>query len=1663
MDSDEEAEVHVEEQRRIGSICDDETWRIATQQAASADQHCSMEGNFLMRTVGDQLTPGLTLEGFTCGGNRLGINPNGSREASLTYQPPMLINQDSQQIPGPQEDWFRPEVLETAQAFFNDDGRNKNFILHMRQTFMQWAILGTDITHDIDEDKPSDRCRDILFQRWVKQLCTVDVTLHDVYLRWISSFFAEFLPSDIWGKINSQPLTFYNYVIMGGPDIAEASEDYEPGQNYSLGDIKDALTDGLTTTMYRNGRPFVSIQTGANEGLQARIRLEKPTAQEAMDISTEHNIIDAEKVADLVARGAEQFSPQNSGVFTHNRTRFGLDAAKRQLQIRHNRPSNISGMTPPTIVSVDKTHANIGDSAPSKPIPGQELQRRLPTRNEQLMGMVEDGGSVLLQNNFMSNRRVTRRNQIDLQSVGGSTDPLEIFGKVRTALINANAEFNTFSEEAVLDIASGLPPGRREKIVENCDAMVEADQSLIRDTEPRDTGGRAKKPGTIKDDQEKLTAQIQSVHNARSFRLDSKQALPTLSEEEESLYRQEGKHSKENSMRRVMRPHVLATVNNRNAPNIVRIDKESVQGLEKFHGITPSNYYFLVQVTERNGHYFITYNRNGQQVTYYPTGRIPPDLIQQMIIRRDGEPYLPLATVLVLDEGIRFDIASNIFKRLNDNSDGKVFIKAMLDSLTEDPETILKIFDNHKEAFFAPLTHQKQHAHIGSIKKGGVHTPKEYKHLGSTTGTHHLASIANELFTNVGGEFMNQNLTKVFAQQGGLREIVLQNSESIVIKILMAIMTLQQQEGVEREEEKSQNLDHLQINNSCDIGSFIYNGIYRDLFTRASAANVNPYLNSSTMEHLSKDMRKVFSHDGIYDEMIQALMEHEGDIITTGSHISSILMPMIDHFLNKAPDELHGMYIMFAQEWIKSNMSNLIEKLNHCVQMKVEPGVFAHNFLSSQGETETTSVAPEVSSQGLIFDPRARIGLQETDFPVLLEITRAVISSDSNINIRLTCNTSPMDSLSTSQSVRGRVSVKKVRILDYNEFQRFCDAIESGKGKKTRMTYIESCWRRKVGEGPDFGTTFGVALQRRRKDVVVGDDDDDDDDDDEEGKGTSAVQGFNVRQGPGFSRKNNGLSHNKLTADQGPRALEAVYKNIATMCLMVEMDPERYEDIKTILIQNSFNEAIIKAGAAYCLQSTTIEGLKTGGDLLQVVQLKIMGMLFSIVINEDGIISVENFGFISFDRIATIIGAIFQVPSLFMSAKARNHAYGGLNMIMRPNTTYASVMENKSLMPRMRLFERALDWCWLGEIAGKRCKRLHSILIAVINILSKQINMGLEENWTDAENEELIKLLRDIVSQNVDALALIGQIESLMENLFDSHMTMISSVCRSSSPDQMQHLIVSMNASRKERGKCFAYINERLRDNQIAVNDFCNEVGMQDAIRDQLADIEPLDEDDAEEQQVQPVVQQQQAGPVRFIAGTIEDHEWVAVKLNEVSEEIRNVEDFLLHAIPLNNIRVLRQQAQTSNKKGAVADEDNSSKRMGAEPRQKRRTMLKSRAQLSEALQLRIAAKQALNSERRSTESMIRNVRRILNNKSLEEILKRNRDPVTNDSLFNKLQSLLERLMAHLTSLGPEQTFSGGGSRKRRHRRRKTRRNKKKRKKKTIKRHRKKGRKTRRK
>ena len=105
------------------------------------------------------------------------------------------------------------------------------------------------------------------------------------------------------------------------------------------------------------------------------------------------------------------------------------------------------------------------------------------------------------------------------------------------------------------------------------------------------------------------------------------------------------------------------------------------------------------------------------------------------------------------------------------------------------------------------------------------------------------------------------------------------------------------------------------------------------------------------------------------------------------------------------------------------------EKQNGC-----QPRAAAFFFASKEGETDTTEFAPPRPSQQLIYDPRRRSEkVQDKDFPVLLEIAEAVILSDSNLDITLTCVTNPGNITRTSRSLNGRVSVKRVRILDYIE------------------------------------------------------------------------------------------------------------------------------------------------------------------------------------------------------------------------------------------------------------------------------------------------------------------------------------------------------------------------------------------------------------------------------------------------------------------------------------------------------------------------------------------------------------------------------------------------------------------------------------------------------
>ncbi len=1440
----------------LGNICESSSWGTATQQAASKDDACTIEQRMSVVAQG-QSGPNLSLTGFTCGENTLRITNSNHREGTLTYNPPFLLNQQGEQERGSQENWFRPSTgtVSAAADYTSDPTGNKQFRLRTTQTFMKWLILGLDITHDIDEDKASDRCRDILYQRWTKQLSTIHPNLRNNYLIWLSEFFNTFLVSGFFGRLSDGTvLTFEQYVIMGGPEFVERMEGYVPGPTSSLGDIKDDLTNGFTRVMAHNGRGFVSLQvpTGPRVGLQIRETLEKPTEEESMDLETYDSIIMEEKIAHLIATGAEQAAPQNAQYLGDPRLRLNSDAAKRQVSMMSSTVQNSSGRRIQQ-VSIDQTIGNRGDSASKKPVPGHQLRYNPPTMTQKLMGDVEPRTQVLLQNDFTSSGIVSRRNQLVVSSQGGSNQPLEIVSTVEPILNSTIAQIETtiaqLDQTSISAAVTSVNPRRKAKIVANCNAMAGADEQLLAATAPREPRGRERNRTKIEEEKNNLKAKIKYMQDARGIR--QPQTLPTLSEEEKTAY-ETSKHVDENKMRREIRGPVMATLDHPNVPNIRRVEKNVINGeLQKFANITPSIDYFLVEVTrDSDGNISITYNRNGIPVTYYPAGIIPSQLVNMMLVQfEDGKTYLPLATALILDEGIRKVVATRVYQQLLTNDNGKVFIKAILDSLRQNPETILKIFAKHKEAFFTPLTHQKQHAHNKSNT--------EYRNLGSTTGTHHLASIANELFSEEGGDFLKKNLEKSGMEKFISDEISKpgDSPSRLVKQILMAIMTLQVEDEDEEEggktsytgdsksgtEKKSSKSSQSRCGN---IGEFILRGVIRYLLSSREQWEEGIPLNT-------QDAIFLYLKQRLISELSQSVPFYNS--LLTAQNTDGIRDTLRELFLNRVlrpllsqEPKLLQIYSGFLEKWISENVETIFEKIEEMRKMGCTGQGAALLFSENQNETETMSSIPPPSYQ-LMYDSRNRTEIQETDFPVLLEIANAVILDDSNLNFTLTCVTNPQipGKSPTSVSLNGRVSVKRVRILDYIEFQKFRDVVETGPNKTARKKYIKAAWNHKiqnvdeVSRTTSFEDTFKLVKKRRNDTAGEAVDPGGEDDEEEQDKSSSgnskaqsatAIKEFNVKTKTGFSRKNNGLSHNKLTADQGPRALEAVYKNIASMCLMINLGLDNEDRLRTLLSQNGFSEIEINAGAEYCLQSTTIEGIKTGGDLLQVVQMKIMGMLFSIIKDADGALSVENFGFISFDRIATIIGAIFQVPSIFISAKGRNHAYGGLNIASKVrDTTFAKPIRKQTLTPRISLFERALDCYWLGSNSSdKRCGRLHSILVAILDVLNKELSLTLPKNWTRETAENLLNMLLPFLKRT-DGKNLYPAIKALMNKIYEGHLMMINAKCKSKTVPQITEINAAMSEAQNERNICFQYIEYRLSTKvpTTTVEDFCNQVSQQ--------------------------------------------------------------------------------------------------------------------------------------------------------------------------------------------------------------------------------------------
>jgi len=1712
---------HIDTRQLLRLGCDTMHQNSATITASNTQDLSSRErfNDTTLRTSG---TPALS--GWIIGANSTSILNDGQRrigtmasrvvhhhheivtpEADLFAATPLDHMVVLGRIPSRTQEAFNTgQVTDVAQFDGTlDDGV---FSYVTSQSFIKWLGMGIDITHDVDEQRPSDTCRSIMFQRWMKELQRVTGVPNRLqYLKWLSAFMEEIKEfQGLWGMVNGTVLTFEAYCLGGGPLHFNMLPNYEKGGGVSLDTLKDAMTNHLTTVMSRNSRPFISLGDTGRISLLKRDKLEKiedPIEKQDLNLSLLSN--NPKSIAlhqQLLMKGARVPCPQNQGFLGDNvNVTWLLDA--------FGRPAT-SGLS--STFDYNNMGAN-GDSATEKPM---GKQPNIFTHNYALMHP-QLGQKRTLQGNFSSEGVVTREHKMVLVKIP-ETQVKEI--ETNLELVMDQATRVVIGGKTLPDLLSDIASPskdtleRRTILCDNFDKMYQTDERMKTLRKSRRDTSRAKTQIQLKKMEQDETLMLDSVRAARG--LTSNVTRGKIWREEE-----EDKHAEENKLRDSLRPIVEDTLNN--SQKIFRIEKsykdlKLPEGIDK---ITPCPFYYLVHVQmDKNGRYYVKMLDGNK---YYPVGWLD-NWVRVLSVKVQGKStiYLPLATILSMEESIRERIAAAAVAELATSPWGAELIQKVANLVETNPARALKIFAPHKEALLSILSHQSRHAHSAWV--GGKQPRiKPFVHLGSNTQTHHLSTLSKELF-GAGGRFDNDNVGKT-GEAAKLVEIAKEGGEDeqkekkkgpkfLMTRMLMAIMVLKET----KEEDMVERIAYQTAASEQPtfFGKFI-DAVFSTLL-HATPTRVDELV------ELREKIVEFFRTPVFLNWLAGMCIFHSkpenkitnqnfpnilGDLLQTLSQNDIIIPPTLGNEvikkLSSKPEE--GMVVSRLLMLMCESVPTY-----HAELAKLEQKSYPTNSdvrLASRKQTDHSSR----------FDAKYPGDGEDLRFPVLENFLVDVYKADSTQKLELSSVTRCVganDDVREGHAIfEGTASVRRVRIREYEHFQKFCDAVDTGSSNAKRKKFIETYWNQRVETitgATKFTETRRVVADRKKKaspSDVPGDNDDD-----ASSVATKETKGFNSKEIPVFSRALGGISFNGLNSDQGPRALEMVYKDIAASELLLFLGLDLDGAAETVLRKGGFGEKEINAGIKYCLESSACEGVKTGGDFLQIVEGKIMNILFGQNYTEHRIPLLEIFGFTSFDRIAVIIAAIMDVPAMFLSSKAGNIAYGGLN-----TTTWESdgeiderrvqLTRDGSLTPSMSLLEKVIDINWLGTIADRSRKRMRAFILALMNILRNPGDAQIEK-YANTSLEELIDLLKHMMNngngkRNAETWA---AAMDLIETITKGQVMLLKETCRRDPNLEKRLEIVA-----SERIKILKLLTAVIQNN-TDVKTFSDTLEqLNTAYTTQLTS----PQQGASLQQQQQLAQQAAAEAKR-----IADEQAEAKRIADEQAEAKRIADDQAAALQ-------QQQQQAAAEAKRIADEQAEAKRIADEQAAQKEAAIQEHQRqtilalieegkiligaLRETIHILMSPNRvaelreqgtggekqqgavhgkhrktsvrgedtALGELRRESQRLtfaIEQAKRFLD-KMTKPIITENPYyglignqlvPISNQNIKNTIRELIARLETAKNNLGVGGDGSGGGfgggSRKRRYRRRrKTRRKKKRRKRKTIRKRRKRGRKTRRK
>ena len=680
--------------------------------------------------------------------------------------------------------------------------------VYKTENFQQWLASAIDRLHDMREFLPSSAARVALYNNFSQDFIQQPKGDAGEFLDYLSYFLTDTL-RNFWGSFNGAPLTFRDYLIMGGPTI-EVQDEYQPPlQKLSVEDIKHALMQAQINTLKKLGIPLVKIidNVGSQDGslnVQAITSLDVPNEDEDVGMGTLPRLTDINKdqlkvlwaKADSMKMGDQLFIDID-GVTLF----LFVDAFKKPMVTQTG-----------AFITSSKTFIAHADRANAKLFGAEGDQPTFETKlsNVSRRYLFPDPGQS---RHFTFNR--VSGNSIETSQVAKITYPVppqmtnmlprvtaieqaahrEVLNEIRGA-IAARAD----RQEQLTNVIAYITSRPHNKRLNNgwCASlrqMATVRQNLIgvahqqtdldgRECQVRPVDGKCiniqrKRDGELQKCttratmQEDLPKQFCTKH-ARSNVSGDKTRLLSMAEallpddQTEELREEVGNSTPALGVNAYLAQTIL-----NGSHDIQQVDKRTLAlpRLNPFQDVTNCpNWYFVEVYRDGEGNLYINLP-NGEK--YYPCGLLS-DLdyelqdveetqanffLEGLVIQgqnlidvginmsKPDSLYIPLATVMYLEEVILDTIAGSCVTKLLDNQEGRQIIKDVGQYVKENSHS-LKFLDKFKGAFLTPTIHHETYTFNGwdqnqNKRMGKVKTTKNKLEETATTAGHIFLGYGN--------------------------------------------------------------------------------------------------------------------------------------------------------------------------------------------------------------------------------------------------------------------------------------------------------------------------------------------------------------------------------------------------------------------------------------------------------------------------------------------------------------------------------------------------------------------------------------------------------------------------------------------------------------------------------------------------------------------------------------------------------------------------------------------------------------------------------------------------------------------------------------------------------------------------------------------------------